>query len=361
MFEDTQHNYNIENGNVKKLVKVTTITLDSLSGNIEEGDTITITASTNDDNTEDLIWYSSDETIATVESSGMGSKIGKIVGIKVGTARIEITNLDETVKVIYDVTVTSSYIDDSYVAYNVEYIDVYTETNYTKNTGWRLLSKTQNADGTYNIDIISTGIPARLNFYYQFMDSTSWRGSAADIAKYTKNYYAPYSATSSNAYSSSGLRYNFEKIQFNNKSNYINNGLFLSVKNGDTVITAADTTTGKDLFKVSNLPSGTVSEIRSVTLGDIRKDDSSTDISPIISNTEQKIGLFKLDLYTPDIHNKGDYLLASPNPSVYGQIYSVNYNGLIGTAAIGVSGLRPVISITGVKLEKNEHVWQIVN
>ena len=53
--------------------------------------------------------------------------------------------------------------------YDVEYKNVYTGNEYTKNTGWRLLKQIDNGDGRYDINIISTGIPTKL-YYYVYDD-----------------------------------------------------------------------------------------------------------------------------------------------------------------------------------------------
>lgn len=108
--------------------------------------------------TGDINWESSDITVATIEN-------GKVIAVDSGKTTItaKCTSNGKLYTAICEVEVMEP-IDYSYVKYDVEYKDVYTGTQYTKNTGWRLLSQEDNGDGTYDIEIISTGIPAKLNY-----------------------------------------------------------------------------------------------------------------------------------------------------------------------------------------------------
>ena len=280
----------------------------------------------------------------------------------------------------------SPYIDSSYVQYNVAYTDVYTETPYTANTGWRLITEIPAANetsGTYegDIEIISTGIPAVL--YYDYATITDfekasdtnglikgkWAGDETDRINFTTEYYG--TASNKDVYAASGLLYNFGNIVFNvtgtkdtlNKNeggalyNNQNYGGYIAISNNGTAVTASDITTGNDLFKAS-VASGTVT-VRSVNLKDI-KNITTYSSERITTANDKRAGLFKLNDYTPDVHSSGcSYHLA--NPVINSFLNTVMYDGTVATPTdVWVYGLRPVIVITGVKLQKNGNVWQIV-
>ena len=280
----------------------------------------------------------------------------------------------------------SPYIDSSYVQYNVAYTDVYTETPYTANTGWRLITEIPAANetsGTYegDIEIISTGIPAKL--YYNCYTITSfekacdtnglikgkWSGNATDRTNFTTTYYG--TATNESVYAASGLLYNFGNIVFNvtgtkdtlnkdsggafvDKQNY---GGYIAISNNETAVTASNTTTGNDLFKAP-VASGTVT-VRSVNLKDIKNITTGDNYEAITKEDDKRAGLFRLNDYIPDPHISCVYWLASPRGTL--DLRYVGGEGKINDGMrMTVYGLRPVITIVGVKLQKNGNVWQIV-
>ena len=303
--------------------------------------------------------------------------------------------------------------DKSYVDYNVSYTDVYTGTEYRSDTGWRLLTDLSSTEesGTYegDIEIISTGIPAKLYYNYSKIkdfeiendlnNSTKgkWTGNSTQRSAYLDSEnggfnYTNRSTNDNNIYAASGLLYNFENIVFNiigTTSTLItgsgsgtafeidstkNYGGYIAISNGGSVVTASGNTTGASLFRVSNLASGTIPTggIRSVTLKDIKgtNDDSNTtrittsvDINGT-NNADKRKGLFRLDQYDPDKHSSsGYYWLASPcDVSGYGSnLRYIDYRGIIGyTDFLLAYGVRPVISISNVKLQLKGNVWKIV-
>ena len=258
----------------------------------------------------------------------------------------------------------SEYIDDSYVEYNVAYTDIYTGTKYTNLTGWRVLNKVDNGDGTSNLDIISTGIPAGVYYDYSYIKDTTyspWVGTADDITKYVSRYYTSGSNTNSNMYAASGLRYNFEKIKFKKQSEdttksngEYNTGYYTEIsKNGTAQTGDIDGTT----FKARNNV-----EVRSVIHSDITGDEKSSSIT--VADPSDKKGLFILQNYTPDKHTIGWYWFASPDPSNDGCVYDVFYDGDVGFGFSISLGVRPVVSMTNVKMQRkagNSHVWEIVD
>ena len=150
-----------ENG----IAKISTINFDKDTLSIVESRTGIITAKVNNDATEGLVasdWKSSDESIAKIsykESTG----IATVTGVGVGTSKISASK--NGVTATCDVTVVE-HIIGAYVNYDIPYTDMYTGYEFKATDGWRLLSRNENNDGTYNINIISTGVPAKLNYDY---------------------------------------------------------------------------------------------------------------------------------------------------------------------------------------------------
>lgn len=278
---------------------------------------------------EDIIWESSDTAVATVEN-------GKVVAVNAGRTTITAKCISNEREYNANCEVeVAKHIDYSYVQYDVEYKDVYTGTEYTKNTGWRLLKQVNNGDGTYNIDIVSTGIPAKL-YYFGYDDikkfentnpitKGKWAGDSTQRNTFVDKYYG--TASNNNVYAAAGLLYNFENIVFNvtgttstlsSKEIGKEYGGYIEIKNGETTVIANDSTTGEDLFR-SSIASGTIKEIRSVNLEDIKDitDASGMGKMSVSKETDKKTGLFLLQQYTPDIHTTSYYWLASPYGNGY--------------------------------------------
>ena len=265
------------------------------------------------------------------------------------------------------ITEGTPYIDDSYVQYDVSYTDVTTGTKYTKNTGWRILNQNQNEDGTYDLDIISTGIPAGLYINFGSVKSSEWIGTETDVANYETEYFESNSDGYNNIYVVSGLRYNFSKILFKQTtSNNVsaNNGYYTEITTKN--VKQSGTITGECFIAREG------ATVRSVTLGDIRGDNSSTDRSEIIPSSlggeyaDKRVGLFRLGDYTPDVHEDiWLYWLATPDDNeTFHSINFVTYSGRIYTYTENDTpqqGLRPVISMTGVTMGKDGNVWKITN
>ena len=300
--------------------------------------------------------------------------------------KVELVNNETNYGTINVAVIKNEHIaDKSYVDYNVSYTDVYTGSEYRPDTGWRLLtdlsSYEESKTYTGDIEIISTGIPAKLCYHSSSIESfenTSpltlgkWAGDRTQRNTYTTTYYnssSPYY----NIYGAAGLMYNFENIVFNvtgttstlttgtgnafESDDTRNYGGFIAISNGGKSVTASSTTTGASLFRVSSLSSGTITGIRSVSLADLTgKTTSDTTF------TDKRTGLFTLQNYTTDKHNSGNYWLASPNLGYgsYNGVYFVDFKGSINYSKYSTIGLRPVISISNVKLQLKGNVWKIV-
>ena len=356
------------------------------TADVTSGGTTTLTAILAEYQKGTVSWSitpASTSTYASLTGSTTGTSVTVIGGTTIGqkvTIRATYTTGTAPATATADCEVTvkaDNHISDkSYVDYNVSYTDVYTGTPYTSDTGWRLLTDLSSYEsaGTYtgNIEIISTGIPAKLYYHYdsiQSFENTNpktvgkWAGDSNQRNTYTSTYYnssSPYY----NIYAAAGLMYNFENIVFNysgSKDNLTTSNIskeyggYVAISNGGTAVTASNNITGASLFRVSSLASGSVSGIRSVSLADLTgKTTSDT------SFTDKRTGLFTLQNYTPDKHNSGYYWLASPYSSNNYLVHLVNYSGSIYDYYDGTYGLRPVVSISNVKLELHSNVWQIV-
>ena len=310
-----------------------------------------------------VTWENSNTGAVAVEGTGNSIKV-KAVAEGTATVTASCKGKTATCNVKVEKVVSSEYIDDSYVDYNVSYTDIYTGTKYTNLTGWRVLNKVDNVDGTSNLDIISTGIPAGVYYDYSYIKDTTyspWVGTADDITKYVSRYYTSGSNTNSNMYAASGLRYNFEKIKFKKQSEdttksngEYNTGYYTEIsKNGTAQTGDIDGTT----FKARNNV-----EVRSVIHSDITGDEKSSSIT--VADPSDKKGLFILQNYTPDKHTIGWYWFASPDPSNDGCVYDVFYDGDVGFGFSISLGVRPVVSMTNVKMQRkagNSHVWEIVD
>ncbi len=338
---------------VKEVTAVNSITLKPTEKTIKEGEEFTITAETEGGN-EKIKWKKTSGDAEIIITPEEENKKCKIVAQKEGRAEITATAVYGA-SAKCTIIVESPYIDNSYVQYDVEYKDVYTGTQYTKNTGWRLLTdlSEHEAKRTYtgDIEIISTGIPAKLYYYPTSVKKAPWAESEKDKREQFIKDYDSYNnnADNSNIYAAAGLLNNFGKIVFND-SNSHNYGGYIEIKNSGTVVGISSEPTGEKLFK-TDVKSGNVKGIRSVTFKDM---DSIEDYK------DKKKGLFKLSDYTPDAHTSGYYWLVYPYPLNDSGLRLVHPDGGIGYLNDSICGVRPVVSISGVKLKLNGHVWEIV-
>lgn len=95
------------------------VTLSATSGEVEEESTLVITASLNVTATENIVWTSQDNSIATVVGSGANNTTGTITGVSAGTTTITATYGNKTATCSVTVTpkeqkVISFIIDESW-------------------------------------------------------------------------------------------------------------------------------------------------------------------------------------------------------------------------------------------------------
>ena len=234
----------------------------------------------------------------------------------------------------------------AFVQYDVEYTDVYYDSyTYTSTNGWRLLHYTDNGDGTISdVELISTGVPAKLYYYYN--SSADWwvTDKATEFQTALQNYYEKEentytfsSSTGNNVKATAGMYYNFENIPFYTESNYnaitttsgkYNLGWYRSIKKNGTEATA---NTNGSVFLTSNDYS-----VRMLTLPKINNDRSSVDGITITSTTqissehEPAKGLYRLEQLSSVLsgytYSSGLYWLASPRVSNSFSVYCVRCN-----------------------------------
>ena len=268
-----------------------------------------------------------------------------------------------------------------FVQYDVEYQDMWnTALNYNTTNGWRLLNCTKNDDGTYsNVELISTGIPAYLDFNTNGTNANWWSNSDDEITNF-KNILTDNNANDYLFYTgrtiyegiqvAAGMYYNLGNIIFRygtSRTNY-NQGYYRSIKNADKTYSNTEnndengiTITGNDLFKVGN------TKIRMLTLSEINKalnrkeDDSKYDVDSTssISETEDPIGLYCLKNISTVLKgyyytaNTDNYWISSPSPTTNNNYYSsdrldicyITEDGAISDMSSAYYGIRPVITI----------------
>lgn len=308
----------------------------------------------------DVEWETSNEEVATVEN-------GKITPISEGEATITAKCKDDgEYKATCKVNV-ESFIDDSYVQYEVEYDDIFSGKRYSKNTGWRLITQEKNSDGTYNIKFISTGIPCELRYGWYEIGSAIWKATSLQRTEFMNKFYnKEYKNNASLA--ATGLYYNFDKITFKKEisdSEYNIGGYNnIFIKNKNKIMQAVNGDITGEIFLIKE-----GATVRSVTWADIRGFDSiqGTELGGVTSYksgdeyADRKNGLFKLSDYYPDNKETKRYFIANltSNQSFY-HLPWIQSNGTVGTTNGGRrQGVRPIISMKNVNMTKDGCVWII--
>jgi len=281
---EVEEGYNAET--TPKVTKEITISLNGIEGEITLENT--------------------DNTVATIdkEKAQSGDKI-TITALKVGTTTITAKCGDETATCEVTVKVPVPLAIGAFIQYDVEYTDAYEGYEYTKDNGWRLLSFTDNGNGTYSdVKLISTGIPARLVFGPFSGGDESWYVKNTEALKDFINilkdgmengdtYFSSYDADG-DLPGAAGLYYNFGEIEFG-PGVHFNLGNFTSIKTGGTTYNSeTDYTskpTGHDLF----IPAGTTATVRLLTLTEISRILGRTVLSyDTLEDPAGAPGLFKL-------------------------------------------------------------------
>ena len=252
-----------------------------------------------------------------------------------------------------------------YVKYNVTYTDIYTENEFTSETGWRVLETgTNNGDGTYTgLKLISTGVPAQI--YYSDITIRdkeyngtygNWAGDKSQRNEYANLFWSSYNNNNDNKnmYAVAGLYYNFTKIRFSTEvgGEYDmpnSNEAFYVKINGQTEGELAEDTFLKDgAIRVYNL---TLAELNTV------RGESDLRSTNALNDNDGAKGLFKLSglgEYGYDENTTWEYYLASPDTSSNAIYNAIDWIDIIDYG-MGPGGLRPVIELPdNFKVEKTK-------
>lgn len=308
----------------------------------------------------DINWKTSNEEIARVED-------GKITPISEGEAIITATCMDDYEYKATCLVKVESFIDDSYIQYDVEYDDMYSGKRYTRNTGWRLITQEQNNDGTYNIEFISTGIPCNLCYGWYEIGKAIWKPTVDLKNEYVSKFYD----TSSNrnaTYAAAGLYYNFDQILFKKEvlKNDYNIGGYRKIitKNQNKMMEDLDGEIKGSVFVVKK-----DAKVRNISLSDIRGYDKiqgkeSGGVKAYNSGDEyadKKIGLFKLNDYYIDNKKAKAYFLSNPShiTSSYHILVFMSSGSTNTSNGARTAGLRPIITMKNVNMAKEGCVWTI--
>ena len=364
---------------VKQITKATILSIKTLTKTeIEEGEKIEITAL--QDGNDEIVWTASDTSKVTITSKDENTAIvtGKAASDTAITITATAKNSGITPATCRIKVKAPSYIGQ-YVEYDVAYTDMYTlkegentiNKQYTKENGWRILSMKQNAvSGAYDIEIVSTGVPAILYYYYDSVASAVWAGKADkqingqtvdQLTKYATTYYG--TIGNNKLIAASGLAYNFAEVTFKGNSYNSNNrniGYYTRItkNNGAEVYTGDEITGGAFIARAG-------ATVRSMMHTDVPNvANSITSYSDIQSKTSaDATGLFRLDKlgYTNSV-----YWLASPGTDYTSYVCYVTYYGDVRSYNDYYYGVRPVISMSGVTMQKTTTtegttLWKITN
>lgn len=354
---------------------ITNIELNTTELTIEEIQKKSVIATKNEDATETIEWISSDPKVARVE---LGEKEGEVIitGVLAGSATITAQNKKGDIQKTIQVTVTAAPIG-KYVKYNIPYTDVINSSyTYNENNGWRLLSKKINEEDSslYDIEIVSTGVPAGLLYHYNIKSQNTWGGTETQRNDYVTEFFSSGSIENSNMYGASGLYYNFEKINFKcedgktswnaKKKHY---GYYTQI-NGIT-----GTEIHGNVFRTADTNiSDKIKGIRSITLADLtgKKDTTTsyTDVQGLFDLTNLSKSsdaaakgvntyTYKGSLFSPLYL----YYMATPDVAKADYIYR-----MISSMSVSITtdngyycGVRPVISISGVSIKDVDGMWEI--
>ena len=159
--------------------KATKITATSL--NLIEGENKEISIVVEPDNAKVVPIYTTDDT-DKIDINDTGMVTAKTVLNNKIKDKAVVKIKDKRTGLIVDCDIIIESLIGTFIEYDVSYIDVGKEYEYSKENGWRLLKYTKNSNNTYsNIELISTGIPARLNLDW-YSDDKNWWVTATETA-----------------------------------------------------------------------------------------------------------------------------------------------------------------------------------
>ena len=253
-----------------------------------------------------------------------------------------------------------------YIQYDVSYTDINTEYKFTAQNGWRVLDKgTNNGDGTFNgVKLISTGIPAELNYSYNTIrdlekdDSGTlgkWAGNKEQREQYIQLFKLSSSVDDENIYATSGMWYNLNKIKFNKVDNKDqetkeNEAKYISINGQSTEIL------NENAFLAEGAKETHILTLSELNIARGHEEDSTK----AVDEDEPAEGLFYVKRlskfnYTEDVSVY--YWLATPNAKNANELKRINNSGSIGNQNEYECGIRIVVSLEDnskiVKIEEN--------
>ena len=260
----------------------------------------------------------------------------------------------------------SALIIGDFVNYNISYTDSYSSYDFETTNGWRILDYgTKNADGSYsNAKIISTGIPARLN--YNASDNptktsnkcSEWWGTVEQVNEEYGLSLSAWGSGNSRYFAAYGLLYNYEKIPLSSTDTSTNGmGYYTEIVNPE----ATSTTTGKifKTSKTSKIHEVTIEEVNTAlnkVSGTSRSQTSTTSLTAKI-DTKALFYLRGLDNYGYSSSSSYRYWLGSPTSDASG-VRTLQGTGAFSSNTSATYGIRPVITLNSDIYNENG-VWKI--
>ncbi|MCI9177759.1 MAG: hypothetical protein HFJ28_04190 [Clostridia bacterium] len=157
---------------VETAPKVTKITAKAIT--LKEGENEKIEVTLEPEGAVANLTYSTiDINKITVNDEGTVTAISVANGRMTDTAIVKIK--DERTGISTNCSVTIESLVGIFIEYDVSYTDIDEGYEFSKENGWRLLNYTRNSDGTYsNVELISTGKPARLDYTIRNEENNEW-------------------------------------------------------------------------------------------------------------------------------------------------------------------------------------------
>ncbi len=241
-----------------------------------------------------------------------------------------------------------------YVQYDVGYTDMNTSYNFTAVDGWRVLDKgTNNGDGTFSgIKLISTGIPAELNYSYRTIKSIEldskgtlgrWAGNKEQRLEYTNKIGLQGSQSYTSIYATAGMWYNFNKIKFNGikdkeQSVAENEAAYISI-NGKK-----DEVLSGEIFLTDKAKEAHALTLEELNIARGLEEDSTE----AVIEQDVKVGLFyikNLKQFDYSDDTSVYYWLATPKGKHTDDLKRINNSGGLGNKNEYQCGIRVVVSL----------------
>jgi len=262
--------------------------------------------------------------------------------------------IDFEIKVINSSTLIGRNIE-----YNISYVDMFSEYEFTSNEGWRILDTGKlNSDGSYsNAKIITTGVPAKL--YYNSSTYSNWWGNAEEVNKEYGLNLTEWQSSKSRYFAAYGLKYNFTSVTFSDTNNSKKNtGFYNKITN-----TEATSSTIGEIFLTSKAKSVHVLTLEelNMALNKVQNEKNREEKSLINvtseNDTQALFYLRALNKYSYSTSTVAPYWLATPNDDNTGLV-RVQAAGTYAGGTDSTYGIRPVITLKS-NIFKQDGIWKI--